>query len=168
MNVTLHINGKPMVLEDVERKSGEVRFRLNGKTYHFHAQALQGGVMLKEETTEGVSKSMQTMISPGNKGAKRIQMGAWEATISEAQTASAGGATQNPLSPPAPMPGVVRQIFVKKGDKVTEGQPLVMIEAMKLQLTLSAGADAMVEAVLVAENDMVAEGAELVRLKEIK
>ena len=47
------------------------------------------------------------------------------------------------------MPGVIRQILVKPGDKVKRDQPLVVMEAMKLQTTLTAGGDAKVEAVLV-------------------
>ena len=63
------------------------------------------------------------------------------------------------------MPGLVRQVLVKKGDRVKAGQPLIVMEAMKLQTTLVAGGDGVVEAVLVKESEQVAEGAELVRIK---
>jgi 3-methylcrotonyl-CoA carboxylase alpha subunit len=62
------------------------------------------------------------------------------------------------------MPGLVRQIFVKAGDRVTQGQALAVMEAMKLQITLSAGADATVDTIFVREGEMIAEGTELVRL----
>lgn len=38
----------------------------------------------------------------------------------------------------APMPGVVVSVAVKSGDKVKEGQPLLVIESMKLETTLTA------------------------------
>lgn len=38
----------------------------------------------------------------------------------------------------APMPGQVRAVLVNQGDAVTEGQPLVLLEAMKMELKVSA------------------------------
>ena len=99
------------------------------------------------------------------KGASHVQLGALEAIISQESTASQDSG-QTALSPLAPMPSLVRQVLVKAGEKVTRGQALVVVEAMKLQLTLSAGGDAMVEKVLVTVGQLVPEGAELVRLKE--
>jgi len=52
---------------------------------------------------------------------------------------------------------------VKAGDKVKRGQPLAMLEAMKMEHTLSAPADATVEAVDVAPGDQVAAETAVVR-----
>jgi len=54
-----------------------------------------------------------------------------------------------------PMPGKITQVLVKAGDKVKRGQPLAMLEAMKMEHTLSAPADATVEAVDVSPGDQV-------------
>lgn len=64
----------------------------------------------------------------------------------------------------APMPGKVVSILVKAGDKVTQGQPLAVMEAMKMEHTLSAPRDGEVAELLYAPGDPVAEGAELLRL----
>ena len=64
----------------------------------------------------------------------------------------------------APMPGKVVSIAVKAGDKVSKGQPLAVMEAMKMEHTIAAPADGTVAEVLYAPGDQVAEGAELLKL----
>ncbi|HTT99862.1 MAG TPA: acetyl/propionyl/methylcrotonyl-CoA carboxylase subunit alpha [Rhizomicrobium sp.] len=54
-----------------------------------------------------------------------------------------------------PMPGKIIQVLVKAGDTVKRGQPLAMLEAMKMEHTLAAPADATVESVNVAQGDQV-------------
>jgi 3-methylcrotonyl-CoA carboxylase alpha subunit len=66
----------------------------------------------------------------------------------------------------APMPGKVVSIAVKSGDKVSKGQPLAVMEAMKMEHTIAAPRDGVVGEVLYAPGDQVAEGAELLRLGE--
>ncbi len=64
----------------------------------------------------------------------------------------------------APMPGKVVSIAVKAGDRVTKGQPLAVMEAMKMEHTIAAPQDGLVDEVLYAPGDQVTEGAELLRL----
>jgi len=53
----------------------------------------------------------------------------------------------------APMPGVVVSVSAKPGDTVTEGQPLLVIESMKLETTLTAPRDGVVAEIPFAEGD---------------
>jgi 3-methylcrotonyl-CoA carboxylase alpha subunit len=64
----------------------------------------------------------------------------------------------------APMPGRVAQLLVEPGNRVRRGQPLMVIEAMKMEHTVAAPADGVVEAVRYAPGDLVEEGAELIAL----
>jgi 3-methylcrotonyl-CoA carboxylase alpha subunit len=64
----------------------------------------------------------------------------------------------------APMPGKVVSFSVKAGDKVSKGQALAVMEAMKMEHTIAAPADGLVAEVLYAPGDQVAEGAELLKL----
>jgi 3-methylcrotonyl-CoA carboxylase alpha subunit len=59
----------------------------------------------------------------------------------------------------APMPGKVVQLLVKAGDKVKRGAPLAILEAMKMENTLAAQADATVAEIAVGIGDQVGEGA---------
>ena len=62
----------------------------------------------------------------------------------------------------APMPGRITQLMVEPGMSVRRGQPLIIIEAMKMEHTVAAPADGVVEAVRFSAGDQVEEGAELV------
>ena len=64
----------------------------------------------------------------------------------------------------APMPGKLLSFMVKGGDVVRRGQPLAVMDAMKMEHTISAPADGTVQELLYAPGDQVAEGAELLRL----
>lgn len=66
----------------------------------------------------------------------------------------------------APMPGRVKRIFAKPGDAVAIGDPLAVLEAMKMEHTLTAPRDAQIEEVLVADEAQVAAGDLLIRLDE--
>ncbi|SDA98255.1 acetyl/propionyl/methylcrotonyl-CoA carboxylase subunit alpha [Sinorhizobium sp. NFACC03] len=65
----------------------------------------------------------------------------------------------------APMPGIVKLIRVRPGDTVEKGQALAVMEAMKMELTLSASRAGVVESVLVSEGEQVSAGAVLVMLQ---
>jgi biotin carboxyl carrier protein len=55
----------------------------------------------------------------------------------------------------SPMPGKVVKIPVSAGDKVTSGQTLIVVEAMKMQSEFKATADRTVREILVKEGDIV-------------
>jgi 3-methylcrotonyl-CoA carboxylase alpha subunit len=64
----------------------------------------------------------------------------------------------------APMPGKVVSFAVKAGDKVSRGQPLAVMEAMKMEHTIAAPADGTVEELMFSPGEQVAEGDELLRM----
>jgi acetyl/propionyl-CoA carboxylase alpha subunit len=66
----------------------------------------------------------------------------------------------------APMPGVVIRVLAREGDRVEPRQPLVLLEAMKMETPLVSPYAAVVRRVHVAEGDRVASGALLVELEE--
>jgi acetyl/propionyl-CoA carboxylase alpha subunit len=66
----------------------------------------------------------------------------------------------------APMPGVVIRVLASEGDRVEPRQPLVVLEAMKMETPLVSPYEAVVRRVHVAEGDRVDGGALLVELEE--
>jgi propionyl-CoA carboxylase alpha chain len=62
----------------------------------------------------------------------------------------------------APMPGTVVSVAVASGDHVEAGQPLLVLEAMKMEHVITAGAAGTVAELNVSAGDTVAQGAVLV------
>jgi biotin carboxyl carrier protein len=65
----------------------------------------------------------------------------------------------------APMPGKIVKILVEKGAEVTEGQGVIIIEAMKMENELRAPKAGKVKDILVAEGQTVDNRAELVAIE---
>ncbi|MES2343786.1 MAG: acetyl/propionyl/methylcrotonyl-CoA carboxylase subunit alpha [Pseudomonadota bacterium] len=65
----------------------------------------------------------------------------------------------------SPMPGKVVAVAVAVGDTVLRGQPLLTLEAMKMEHALTAPFDGHIESLSVSVGDQVSEGVTLVRLK---
>jgi 3-methylcrotonyl-CoA carboxylase alpha subunit len=67
----------------------------------------------------------------------------------------------------APMPGLVKAVFVAPGQAVAKGDRLAILEAMKMEHTLAAGRDGQVAEVLAAPGAQVEAGAALIRLADV-
>jgi biotin carboxyl carrier protein len=68
----------------------------------------------------------------------------------------------------APMPGRVLKILVEEGAKVSAGDALVVIEAMKMETTLYAEGAGMIAKVWVVDGQMVDHGATLIELSPLR
>jgi acyl-CoA carboxylase subunit alpha len=66
----------------------------------------------------------------------------------------------------APMPGTVTRVAVGEGDRVAEGQPLLWMEAMKMEHTIAAPAAGVVTELPVSAGEQVEVGAVLAVVKE--
>jgi len=65
----------------------------------------------------------------------------------------------------APMPGKVLQVMVKIGDTIEKGQPLIILEAMKMENVLKAGSDATIKSIAVSHSESVESGQLLIELE---
>jgi biotin carboxyl carrier protein len=82
------------------------------------------------------------------------------AALAAARAAGAGGGLVKSV-----MPGVVVSLLVAEGDVVEEGQPLLVLEAMKMQNEIAAPAAGSVRLIHVQEGEAVSAGAKLVDLE---
>lgn len=87
---------------------------------------------------------------------------AWEFEAGRSARAAAGADHAGGLV--SPMPGRVRRVLVSEGASVERGQPLLVLEAMKMEHSIRAPKDGVVRRVCVAEGDLVDAGVELVEL----
>lgn len=68
------------------------------------------------------------------------------------------------LSPTAPLNGVISAVMVNKGDEVAAGDPLLVLEAMKMEYTITAPVAAIIDEVFYQHGDQVQHGSVLLHL----
>jgi 3-methylcrotonyl-CoA carboxylase alpha subunit len=74
------------------------------------------------------------------------------------------GGTEEDAHPGAPMPGRIVALYVAEGDAVEPGQPLLVLEGMKMEFTLTAPAGGVIRRIRCAEGEMVEAETPLVDL----
>ncbi|MGB7287362.1 MAG: acetyl/propionyl/methylcrotonyl-CoA carboxylase subunit alpha [Salaquimonas sp.] len=65
----------------------------------------------------------------------------------------------------SPMPGLIKKLHCKAGDKVSRGEALLVLEAMKMEHTLNAPRDGVLYEVNISDGDQVLDGAVLISLE---
>jgi biotin carboxyl carrier protein len=139
----------------------EYKIKINGNNYNVTIDEVEDNVAKVEvngtpynvEFEKPISKPKT--ISVVNKPAAAPSAGPAPANKPAAAPAAAGGATVN-----SPLPGVVLEIKVKDGDKVTKGQVIMVLEAMKMENAIEAPCDGTIT-VKAQKGDSVLEGATL-------
>lgn len=65
----------------------------------------------------------------------------------------------------ATMPGSVLEVLVQKGDRVVQGQPIIITEAMKMETTIKANVEGIIDQIYVADEDVIETGDLLIEVK---
>ncbi len=86
--------------------------------------------------------------------------------VSKGQTAggSANGSAAGGQDVTSPLPGVILSVKVAVGDKVSEGQSVAVLEAMKMENEIEADCAGTVTAIHVQKGDSVLEGAKIITI----
>src|SRR5262245_52861229 len=143
----LNVAGRRLEADFHRLPDGEVYSLLvNGHSFEVHVVHTPDGI---EVTQHGLTLPVEVR----HPLEKRLQS-------AEREEASLRGETIT-----APMPGLVVSIRVARGERVEPGQPVAVVEAMKMQNELIARRGGVVSEVLVAERASVAAGQPQIRLK---
>jgi pyruvate carboxylase subunit B len=96
---------------------------------------------------------------------REVHVGIEDERTRMARLATGGGrAASGKADVKSVMPGVVKEIRVQAGDTVQSGQPLLILEAMKMENEIRAPLDGVVANVHVAEGEAVEKGSPLIDL----
>ena len=139
---------------------GSLQLALNGQLMSLHIEPAADGLLV---TLNGQRAHLQ-VYRLGEQVHLFSAGGATQITVIDL-LAHAGVAQHEAGRLTAPMPGKVLSFAVQAGDKVSRGQALAVMEAMKMEHTIAAPADGVVAEILYAPGDQVQEGAELLRLQ---
>lgn len=140
----------------------EYKYKINGNTYKVAigdiddnvAQVEVNGVAYRVEMEATKAAAIKTVQSPRPSAAPRTATG--EKVIAKPQVSGSAKAVK------APLPGVVLSIPVKVGQAVKASDTVLLLEAMKMENAIHAGANGTVKEILVAAGDSVLEGNPLI------
>jgi 3-methylcrotonyl-CoA carboxylase alpha subunit len=147
--LTLELPGGPMDAEVRRLEDGTLRVTLAGDSF-------EARVIRRTATDGGID---YTLFDGGRSRRLRL-VDPLDVSMYEA-TGDVEGAVR------APLPGKIIDLRVKVGDTVSRGQPLLVLEAMKMEHTLTAPADGTVKSIRYAVGEQVPEGAELVEFEVV-
>jgi biotin carboxyl carrier protein len=138
----VRVNGQRFTVTVEPRAQGELTLLINGQRYtaHIAAEGARRWMALNGQTFE-------LIVPQAQKKTRRDKAGGHESL--EAQ-----------------MPGLVRQVLVAEGEAVTQGQTLLTLEAMKMEIRVNAPHAGTVEKVGVRAGETVARGQVLIQLNE--
>ena len=120
---------------------------VNGKSYEVEVEEIKDGVVSAPVVQAAPKAAAPAPAPAAPKAAPAPKPAAAPAAI------PAGASTVT-----APMPGTILSINVKAGDAVKKGQVLCILEAMKMENEIMAGADGTVASVAVSQGDSVSTG----------
>ncbi len=163
--LSLQVHGQDLTVVLQRLHDGATLLRIGGQSWPFSARLLAPE---RHDLHIGTQRLTATVYARGE-GIRRyaVHTAAGAALVVEFDPlAHAGDGAAEGGRLTAPMPGKVVGFLAQPGDAVRCGQPLAVMEAMKMEHTLSAPRDGVVAEWLYAVGDQVAEGAELLRLAQ--
>jgi biotin carboxyl carrier protein len=161
----VNVNGRPHEVTVVERL-GELRVTVDGQPLDIAYEEVDnlGQVAVRADgksygiSIEGDASRVSAVIA-GHLYAVELEDEREMAAHAAAREANKSGGVVKSI-----MPGIVVQILVAPGDHVEKGQPLLVLEAMKMQNEIAAPGSGTVKVVHVNVKQAVSSGAKLVTL----
>jgi len=150
-------------VEVVSLGSGRYRVTVDDAPFELSAAVGPDG-RLSLTTEQGVTSAELTAA-----GARRfVRLGALDFVLEREMGARRAGGPRggHQVGLESPMPGVVTRVMVAAGDVVTKGQPLVALEAMKMEHLIRAPHDGRIRSIAASVGEMVNGGVPLVEMDE--
>jgi 3-methylcrotonyl-CoA carboxylase alpha subunit len=140
----------------VQLAYGHTSYRLNGQRLSITRDGLDYQLMLGEQPVRGTVVREGELLHVFHAGTV-TQLELFDAIAHAGQDEGHRGKLV------APMPGKIVALLSSKGAEVKKGAPLLVMEAMKMEHTITAPSDGTVAEFLFSAGDQVAEGAELLK-----
>jgi len=148
--VVLDVDGEPVEVGYGYDRTGGVRATVGGESHEVRVVAVDAGLI--DLVVDGVRRRL-AVSRHGDR--VFVDGGGWSAALAERPRFPDHSGATSAHGPSTPVPGTVTVVLVAAGDAVVEGQTLVVLEAMKMEHRIVAGAAGVVTEVLVAVGDSV-------------
>ncbi|MDR2120993.1 MAG: biotin/lipoyl-binding protein [Tannerella sp.] len=142
----------------------QFKYTINGNIYNVTVNKVEDTVAEVEVNGTPYKVSMD---KPAKKHVVTIKRPAQAPTTSSGSpvVASRPATAGSAKAVKSPLPGVILSVDCKVGDAVKKGQKILVLEAMKMENTISADQNGTIAEIKVNKGDSVLEGAELVIIK---
>jgi biotin carboxyl carrier protein len=141
---------------------GERRYRAQIDGAEIEVWIETGAAGRMRLTVDGVTTVARVTAS----GERRfVRLGHMDYMLQQVPRGSRRGGAGHGQGLEAPMPGVVTRVMAAAGEAVTKGQPLVALEAMKMEHLIRAPHDGVVKSIPVEAGQMVDGGAALAEME---
>jgi biotin carboxyl carrier protein len=155
--------GNPYTV-DIEQKGELFRITVGGRAYEVQAESMAPGLL--SMILDGRSVLAHTARDERGRIVciHGVPYHLGDLTDDEGAAGAAGGQAGDGVIT-TPMPGKIVAVHVKEGDAVEKGQPLIVVEAMKMQNDLLSDVKGVVKKVHFGEGDQAAFGEPLIEIE---
>ncbi len=154
------LNGTDIVVKDFKQSAQSLTFNYEGKTYCFDLVTKEDHVVILDDG----QKFKATVGSANKDGESIVMVKGREAKISYAgqrikkHKTHAGGLT-------SPMPGKIFKILKELGSEVKKGEPILILEAMKMEHSICSDKDGKVKKISYKVGELVQSGVTLAEVE---
>ena len=164
--VTLEIDRTIQSLEVTQGPEGKLTVQLDGEAQDIALEPSSGDGLYRLRVGDRTMTVHIARVGSGLRvsvGARQYDVSVLRGGLQEGVAFTDGGRTLS-----APMAGSIAEVLVAEGDKVLQGDPLLVIVAMKMNNEIRSPLDAVVRTVHVAAGESVEQGALLVALEALE
>ena len=140
----------------------EYHFEINGSSYRVKIKETRAGHATVDVNGTEYRVEIKTPASPPSQSASTATPLpiASKAASARTEVTAADGIVQ------APLPGVIRKLMARTGDVVEADEPILVLEAMKMENEIKASIAGTIAEFFVVEGDSVNTGDDLFRIKQ--
>ena len=147
------LNGQDIKVQDFRRDGNQLSFSLNGKVYQYTLVSREGFEM----TLDNGQRFKAAVGTPGRDGEAMVMSGGREALLSgSAKKMKKGAGHAAGLA--SPMPGKIFKIVKEAGSDVKKGEPILILEAMKMEHSIRSDKDGKVKKIFYKVGELVQGG----------
>jgi len=165
MEKKIKIGEDEFLVEILSQNSDHVEFEFRNKKYFFRMESRSDDRFIIKDDNNGFRILKMKSLTKGGERLVQVFDTETSAFLKDAPLHRQDSSVGHLGDIKAPMPGKIFNILVKEGAEVSKGDPLIILEAMKMEHSLKAAADGIVDKIHCEANELVAGGKVLLSFK---